>query len=221
MSEPKRMTKKEAKHFMKRYKLIWEWDSMLNEGDVQCFCGEWWSNPIHGMVRLKDNNVAINGSLFDLVERCEPFTELIEKVKDDGETRWFVKTFYNKDQYNNYAKERGFMCKESFDEFWKRYKFKEDYNYDNYPIGHGYRDIFTGEIFGKPGKNREQVIAFGFYQTPNPKLVKCPICDELHRIGYYRTLLPVRMKFIEWCNRRGYKNIVNIHNKFRKKFGWR
>ena len=27
MSEPKRMTKKEAKHFMKRYKLIWEWDS--------------------------------------------------------------------------------------------------------------------------------------------------------------------------------------------------
>ena len=87
-------------------------------------------------------------------------------------------------------------------------------------VGHTYRSILalepvlyghTKEIVGEDEFHKdilkkhdlyEKVISLGFYSTPNPNLMKCPICEIVHSIGYWRTCIPLRYKIKERCFRR-------------------
>ena len=223
--EPKKYSRKEAKKLMKQYRLKWTWDSTLGEGDIQCFCGEWFSNPVHGFVisyPLYDNidiKTFVNDPKF-------PIGRPLFRVPDKHPTKWWWRTYFNKEEYEEYIKDKVTTSgsHSTFDEIWEKYwypKTESDLKeFKNNKIGHVYRSITPNEesLYGhykgllpeeefkanekENIQNYEKVISLGFYSTPNPNLMRCPICDIVHSIGYWRTCIPLRYKIKERCFRR-------------------
>lgn len=52
---PEKLTKKEAKAFLKKWGLKWHWDKFFGDGDIECFCGNVFSNASKGRVLTKGN----------------------------------------------------------------------------------------------------------------------------------------------------------------------
>lgn len=220
MDQPKKYSRKEAKKLMKEYGLKWTWDKLLEEGDIQCFCGEWFSNPTHGFVITYGLFENINLTKFVRDPRF-PIGRPLYRAPDgwDSPTRWWLKTFFNKEEYEDYIKDKVTFCgpHKTFDEIWENTSYpksdEEGVNFRNQPVGHTWRSIFADQdgLYGKykdiigdddlkdpkEFKNYEKVISLGFYTTPNPNLMECPICEIVHSIGYWRTCIPFRYKIRE------------------------
>lgn len=226
MSEPIKITDEEAKEIIKKYGLKWRWDKDIKQADIKCPCGEWFSNPSRGMVRelrlvdennrfisfaRDDNNDLVVVNKYELSHSPKYVADLVkmgyivfkgrcyEIVPDEGETKWVFKTFFNKQEFEEFVKINPQYTSEGFDRFWRNNKFT---NEKNSPVGRAYRVISSGEIYSADEptpdsckcKIADKVISFGFWQTSNPKLTRCPLCEEVHRIGYYRAALPWRFK---------------------------
>lgn len=222
MSAPAKLSEKEAKLIMKKYGLHWSWDSTIDQADIKCACGEWFSNPSYGMVKKL--------TLVDKNEYSESFMEYktndlvvvrTNKIKTSAryvanlvklgyivvgdecyervpQDEWFFKTYFNKKEFEEFVKKNPQYTKLSFDNFWRSNKFNTE---KNMPVGHAYRVLSTNEVYGEGEcpenckyKIADKVVSFGFYQTPNYDLVKCPICAEVHKIGYWRTGIPSKLK---------------------------
>ena len=219
--EPKKYTRKEAKKLMKDYKLKWFWNKSLEEGDIQCFCGVLFSNPIHGYV--------ISYPLYENIDPGHfvndpkfPVGRPLFRVPDQHPTKWWWRTYFNKEEYEEFIKDKVTVSGErhlTFDELWEKYTYPKT-NLDiiemkNGKIGHVYRSItpnedalyghykglITDEEFKKfddiKAAEYEKVISLGMYTTPNPDLMQCPICEIVNSLGYWRTCIPLRYRIRE------------------------
>ena len=226
--EPKKYSRKEAKKLMNEYNLKWTWDSTLGEADIQCFCGEWFSNPTHGFVI----SYPLYGNI-DITKSVKnpnfPNGRPLYKVPDVYPTNWWWRTYFNKEEYVEYIRDKvsATGSHTSFDEIWEKYKYpvveSDIEKFKNKPVGHVYRsklpnkealykkykDLLTDEEFKINEKenisNYEKVISLGLYTTPNPNLIQCPICEIVNSIGYWRTCIPLRYKIKENIRFKHYK----------------
>ena len=224
--DPKQYSKQEAKRLMKQYGLKWTWNKVLKEGDIKCFCGKYFTEPDrHGFV--------ITYALYENIDITKfvsdpkfPNGRPIYRVPNEWPTKWWIRTYFNKEEYEDYIKDKVSVTGRhpTFEEIWEN---------NNYPktneeakemigkyVGHTYRSIlalepvlygYTKEIVGENEFHKdilkkhdlyEKVISLGLYDTPNPNLLECPICDIVNSICYYNTNIPLWYKIKERYFRR-------------------
>ena len=153
----------------------------------------------------EDDLVAINSDLIrkpkytaGLAKLGYIFTDVDHCYAVTDSNRWILKTYFSKEEFDEFVKDNPQYTNLSFDEYWKQNKFTLE---TNSPCGHAYRSIESKEIMqivNDPDPSiAEKVISFGFWQTPNPELVRCPICEKVYSIGFWRTAIPLKYKLRE------------------------
>ncbi len=227
MNELIKLSNRIAKELIKKYNLNWSWDNSTERADIQCACGAWFNTALHGKVKKleivdqnksyisfadEDNNDLVVVDIYEARHSIKYIKDLTKLgyilfggncYKIIPEDEWVLKTFFNKDEYEAFIKENPKYGKDTFDHYWKKYKFNDGKN--DLPVGHAFRVIGTGDIYSAEGsvpekfkrKLVDKVVSFGFRDTNNMKLVNCPLCDEVNKIGTWKSCIPLRYKLKE------------------------
>ena len=199
MSIEKLLNEKEGKEILKTTPhRKGSWDSMIDNYDLQCVCGEWASNPSYGQVEespyienLFDNRIGLkNKEHYSDAKPLFYFNNKYYKRIDSSD--WFVKRFYNMNEWDELRKRYEGNSDYNtewadFEDMWKQYsKYSSQKYIDTINIpAEGWRDasrkvyhFSSAPVIG----TYERVISKGFMTEPRPGTVMCPCCKLIHRV---------------------------------------